>query len=87
MISPSPSSPMRSAIRLLGRRRLNSTLQHHPVDCPSFESLASLRTMSSAKARLENIKDSINPPMSQSINNEIKGRLALVTGASGGFVS
>ena len=43
-------------------------------------------SMSSAQSRLDNIKQSLNPPMSQPINNEIKGRLALVTGASGGYV-
>jgi hypothetical protein len=41
-------------------------------------------TTNSAQARLDNIQQSLNPPMSQPINNEIKGRLALVTGASGG---
>jgi hypothetical protein len=44
-------------------------------------------TTNSAQARLDNIKQSLNPPMSQPINNEIKGRLALVTGASGGYVN
>jgi hypothetical protein len=43
-------------------------------------------TTNSAQARLDNVKQTISPPMSQPINNEVKGRLALITGASGGYV-
>ena len=51
----------------------------------------STSTMSTAQVRLNNIKNSIvltksSAPMSQPIDNEVKGRLALVTGASGGYV-
>ena len=49
--------------------------------------------MSGAKERLESLKDTItqqsvlSPAMSVPIDNEIKGKLALITGASGGYVS
>lgn len=50
------------------------------------------RTMSNAKARLNDVKDTIaptptestSPTMSVPVDNEIRGKLALVTGASGG---
>jgi hypothetical protein len=51
-----------------------------------------IKRMSSAQGRLTEIKSTIAPtptpieskPMSVPIDNEIKGKLALITGASGG---